>query len=219
MKSFNIFNKYWHDVKQSVLDKLSKFAESKYHILNKKLDSLSKPKLVNTPERDTFQFHEPVINLTNHQFTNNELNQIALCYKSHITENNNLEKLIVDSEHIIQTNNIQNKNEIRYHINHEIKKLNNQYKHNNKKPNSIIPVTEVNNIIKKIKNNNLTINKADKGNIVTIEDKNILNQKTLTFLENPLYNKLRSDPTHKFQNEIKNNIKKCKLIINNDNKL
>ena len=100
MKSFSIFDKYWHDVKQSVLEKLSKFAELKYQTLNKKLDSLSTPKPVNTPKRDTFQFHDPVINLTNHQFINDELNQIALCYKSNMTENKNLEKLIVDSEHL-----------------------------------------------------------------------------------------------------------------------
>ena len=85
---------------------------------------------------------------------------------------------IVDSEHIIQSSNIQNKNELRYQISHEIKKLNNkQFNHHNKIHNAI-STKEFNNIIQKIQNNNLTVNKADKGNIITIEDRNILEQKT-----------------------------------------
>ena len=98
-----------------------------------------------------------------------------------MTNNYNLKKLIVDSEHIIQSSNIQKKNELRYQISHEIKKLNNkQFNHNNKIHNPI-STKEFNNVIKKIQNNNLTVN-IDKGDIITIEDKSTLNKKTLTFL-------------------------------------
>ena len=72
-------------LKQSILDKLSKFAQIKYQNLNKKLEALSKPEYVITPKQNNFQFHDPVINLTNKHFTNDELNQIAIAYKSNVT--------------------------------------------------------------------------------------------------------------------------------------
>ena len=50
-----------------------------------------------------------------------------------------------------------------------------------------------------------------------MQTKNTLDQKTQTFLENPLYNKIKSDPTHRYQNEIKNMIKQCSAIVNNKN--
>ena len=57
----------------------------------------------------------------------------------------------------------------------------------------------INNIIRKIKSNNLTINKADKGNVLTIEDKDVLKNKTLQFLDNPNFVKLKTDPTSRYQ--------------------
>ena len=103
---------------------------------------------------------------------------------------------------------------MRYLISHEITKSINK-QHSNKKSNNSIPKKQINNIIKKIQDKNLTVNKSDKGNILTIENKNILDQKTIHFLDNPLYKKLKTDPTQKYQNEIKNIIKQSSSIINN----
>ena len=122
----------------------------------------------------------------------------------------------MDSEHIIQSNNIPNKTDLRYQFSHEIKKT-----INNKQPyeklHNNISIKKLNHIISKIQQNNLTVNNADKGNIITIENKHILKQKTNTFLDSPLYQKLKTDPTCKFQSEIKNNIKQSNLIINSNN--
>ena len=49
-------------------------------------------------------------------------------------------------------------------------------------------------VLQKVKDNNLTIGKADKGNIITIDSKDNIIKKTNTFLENPIYMKLKSDP-------------------------
>ena len=105
------------------MENLSQFAKIKYQNLNKKLENLSKSEHINIPKRDIFQFHEPVKNLSDEQFTNDELKQIAKDYKSNVIKNDKLERLIVDSEHIIQSNDIPNKNELRFQISHEITKL------------------------------------------------------------------------------------------------
>ena len=185
ISAFYIFGKFWHHINQCILEKLSNFAKSKYQHLNKKLENLVKTEHVNIPKKDIFQFQESVKNLSDKQFTNEELKLIAIGYKSNIPKKDNLERLIVDSEHIIQSSDIPNKNDLRYQISHEITKSINK-KQSNKKVDNNISTKQFSNIIKKIRDNNLTVNKADKGNILTIENKNTLDQKTQTFLENPL---------------------------------
>ena len=61
------------------------------------------------------------------------------------------------------------------------KEIKNQHNSINKKLNKFIQTKKNINIIKKIKDNNLTVNKADKGNIITIENKDKLDQKTSSF--------------------------------------
>ena len=217
LQALDIFGKFWHHIKQLLLEKLSKIANAKYQNLNQKLNKLLETKPVNIHEKDNFQFHEPIKNLSDEQFSDQELNLIAKGYKSNMSNNNNIEKLIVEAEHIIHTNEKLDKNEIRYQISREIKKLKNQKISNNKTLDESIQTKQIKNIIKKIRDKNLTVNKADKGNIITIENKDKLYQKTNSFLENPLYNKLKSDPTQKYQNEIKNLIKQSNLVINNKN--
>ena len=67
--------------------------------------------------------------------------------------------------------------------------------------------------MRKIKDNNLTIDKADKGNIITIDYITNKILKTNTFLDNPIYFKLKSDPTSRFHKQIKYQLKSCKLLI------
>ena len=84
----------------------------------------------------------------------------------------------MDSEHIIQSSDIQNENELKYQINQEIIKVNNNNKsHTKKQINNPISAKNYKPIIRQIQGNDLTVNKAEKRNIITIEGKNILNQK------------------------------------------
>mgnify|MGYP000356659381 CR=1 FL=1 len=110
--------------------------------------------LTNISEREFFQFHDPIQNLSNVNF-DEELNQIAVNYKSNLPNFNTktqIENLVVESEHIIKTSDLPNKEGIKYHIhkileNHIQKNLNkNTTQNKNIKP-----------IINKIKSNNLTI--------------------------------------------------------------
>ena len=79
----------------------------------------------------------------------------------------------MDSEHIIQCCQIKNKDEIRYQIYQQLIKTSTQ--NNNIKKKFSQP--NYKNQFKKIQDNNLTINKVDKGNIITLDNKNIIDQK------------------------------------------
>ena len=124
-----------------------------------------------------------------------------------------MENLIVESEHIIKTSGLPNKEGIKYHI-HKILDINCQ-KHlnkNSKQNKNIKP------LINKIKDNNLTINKADKCNVLTIQNKNTLLEKTIDFLNNPIYLKSKNDPTARYQKDVKQVLKQSNLIISENNK-
>ena len=67
--------------------------------------------------------------------------------------------------------------------------------------------------INKISLNNLTVQKADKGNILVIDSKDNITNKTLQFLADLNFIELESDLASRFQNEIKNSIKKSNLFL------
>ena len=76
-------------------------------------------------ERDNFQFHDPIKNLTNVKFLDDELNHISIGYKSKFQTDkytNQIDNLIVQSENIIQSSNIENKDEVHHLISREINK-------------------------------------------------------------------------------------------------
>ena len=94
---------------------------------------------------------------------------------------------------------------------------NNNIKNNNNNSNNNKSYTnnqkKFKDLIKKIKDNNLTINTADKGNIIVIENKDQLKEKINNFLDNDNFEKLKSDPTLRFQNKIKEHMKKSTKLI------
>ena len=220
LQLMNIYGRFWHNVKGHILEKLSDVATKKYQNLNRKLVNLtSNQNYTTTPEQNQFQFENPIRNLSNIQFNNKELNQICYSYKSNIGNNNindQVENLVVETENIIQNNEkFQNKDAIRYQISRVIEKHiheNKIYK-NNRKTNQQIPNNNIKNIIQKVINNNLTINKADKGNIIMIQDKDELKNKVLQFLNNPNYNIIKTDPTNRYQKDLK---KHHKILQKND---
>ena len=66
---------------------------------------------------------------------------------------------------------------------------------------SDVSMKVINNVIEKIHTNNLTIQKADKGNVLVIESKEDLMHKILTFLSNPIFSELKTALTARFHTE------------------
>ena len=236
----NIYGEVWHILKQNMLDKLSSFISNKYHKLNEKLQQLMDGQSNNTrnnnkkckirskhcepickPDtRYQFQFHDPIKNLSHVQFNNNEMQVIQENYKSNfnVYKNNQImDTIIVESEDIIRNNNHINQEFIRHKISDVVQKqiqqkLDNNIVGKNRNVSKHNPV-EIKKIVEKIRDNNLTVNNADKGNIIVIEEKNQLQNKTKEFLNNPKFKKLKSDPTARYQNQIKNKLKSSDLLI------
>ena len=220
MQAYKLYNNFWPTIKLAMLEKLSKFVKQKYQNLNKKLVVLRNQQNNNKykvkSNQNSFQFQQPVKNLTETKFTKEEIDHIALGYKSnfHKMNKSSISNLVIESENIIQHRDTLNKQEIRVHINQQIKNNINK-KLTNQKSNNVFSNKTFQNVIKKVKDNNLTINNADKGNIITIENKDKQKQKIKTFLNNSIYKKLNSDPTKKYQKEIKDVLKQSKNIFNN----
>jgi hypothetical protein len=76
----------------------------------------------------------------------------------------------------------------------------------------------VNSIKEKRKADNLFISKADKGNVVTILNKNEYIQKVNTFISDNNIQKLKDDPTQMFQNNIKHSINRTNAILTDKQK-
>ena len=126
LQALKLYDAFWPIIKVNIIDKLSQFIKLKYQTLNEKLQNLTKysQSKIYKPEQTDFQFHEPIQNLTNVQFSNSELEHIYKGFKSNFHQNakQQINNMIIDSEYIIQNNSIQNKQELRHQINQEINK-------------------------------------------------------------------------------------------------
>ena len=123
--------------------------------------------------------------MSNIQFDKDELKQISTNYKfkfSNPTIKNKIEILVVETEHIIKTNDLQNKETVKY----QIQKIIDQQNMHNKNIYHNEDRNKIKAVVNKIKSNNLTVSKADKDNVLTIQDKEELQNKTLEFLNNPI---------------------------------
>jgi hypothetical protein len=76
----------------------------------------------------------------------------------------------------------------------------------------------IHHIKKKITDNQLIITKADKGNTLVILHKDTYNEKVKEFMIQNNFTKLTHDITSKQQRTVRNNINKCKDIINKNTK-
>ena len=186
------FGKHWFEIKMSIINKLSPVIKSKYNTLYRKLETIRNNQHTRNSahtNRGNFQFHDPVKNLSDIHFTQAETEHIAKGFKSKFQTDNHrniIDNLIVQSENIIHNSTIENKDEVRHLISREINKLTTHNKTKQIKqpgPENFSKKTFLN-TVKKIQDNNLIIDKADKGNIITINTKDNLEDKISTFLSN-----------------------------------
>ena len=141
LKNMNLYGPIWHIFKQQLLEKLSLFINVKYQKLNKKIQQLvqnqfesrnkvnNKKNLKNQqknlnkyckPEtRNHFDFQDPIVNLSNVNFDNDENRLIYNNFKSNYNIHKNsdiLDNIIVQTENIIRHNTDKNQELLRYTI-------------------------------------------------------------------------------------------------------
>jgi hypothetical protein len=64
-----------------------------------------------------------------------------------------------------------------------------------------------------LRKNNLTIAKADKNKAIVIINKDVLEQKTMTFIQENQITPLNKDPTDLFQKQIQQPLQKCSILV------
>lgn len=131
-----IYGPFWHQIKQELLEKMSKFIKVKYDNLNKKIKLLQQNKInersiqTNNKQKQfvnkkhcknccKFDFHIPVKNLSTIHFDENELKIIQDQYKSNFNKYNLphiLDNTLVETENIIRKNNNINQELVRHKI-------------------------------------------------------------------------------------------------------
>lgn len=214
---FIVLNNFLHD-----LDTLINFQHTnKMRTLNKKLQALKtiKPNQSQSIHDHFVNFHTPLINYSDCVFTVEEVELLKKgikfnpLIKNNNSYKNNLELLAVETESILQNFDLANKDLLRNDVINLLKKE----KENINLPNNTLTSGSYNDkLIKsisiKIKNNDLILTKADKGNCLIVMNRfdylskvyNFLNTNDFTTINNPL---------NKFNTKFKNVLKNSKCLI------
>lgn len=159
---------------------------------------------------DGHSFYPRVENLTNVQFSQSEVSLLEKGLKYNITPkltSSLVEGLAVDSEVAIVIN--KKDNMVKGVVTNELNKI--------QPTNCGGPeLRTVRSLQQKIDNNDLIVTKADKGNSIVILNKDEYINKVQDIIHSDDFIPLRSDPTTRYNTEVKNNINHCKFLFPND---
>ena len=207
-----------HPIEFDILDDhtrltISEIIYKKYTTQNNKLQNLiniKHPKIQEISNSNS-NFHERVINLSNTQFKKEEIKLLenGPKYNPNINTKNVVETLVCEVE--LSLNHISDSNFTKEKVKKVLQDTP-KPKQNHKE------VSLIKSIQSKIKDNNLIMTRADKGNSIVILCKGEYQQKINTFLEkeDPLL--LKKDPTLKIQNKLKTTLKDINGILSNQDK-
>jgi len=169
------------------------------------------------PNSNNKVFAERVVNLTNVNFNEKQLNLLQKGPKYNIKTSNKdkIESLIHDSENAIRKLPAQDQEHVRNLVANKIDKI----IHSNKTEN-IPELKTIKSINKIITDNKLTITKADKSQTLIIIEREKYIEKTEQFIQENNGKEMKNDPTEKYNREINNIIKNTATIHKKDrNKL
>jgi hypothetical protein len=196
----------------------------KYIKITKKLH-----KLKNEEEKDTQHitnnFYKRIENLTNITFTHQEIQLLSkgLKYNLHHKHSNWIKTLALEVDTAINLLDTKHQEYMRQTVANKTEtlikceQLKKQRKTTNKDKQAQHEKKLITNIKNKMKQNSLTITKADKRNTLIIIDINHYNQKIDNFITNNKYTKLNKAHT-KQQKTIRTTINTCKTIIKQTDK-
>jgi hypothetical protein len=209
-------------IDQNIRREVHEEIHNHYLVLRKKLQKLVTCKsslLCTNNEPPPVTFYNRVKNLTDITFNQNEINMLekGLKYCPSLGYNKkDLELLAINTELALNTiNNTDHKDFEKITCASIINKF------KNTKQNNFVRPTErnvINSIKQKIVTHDLVLCKADKSNTVTILDRQSYTEKTESLIKNKNFIELTTDPTNKFNNDIKKLINKCKNIFTDNDK-
>ncbi|XP_068628091.1 uncharacterized protein [Battus philenor] len=157
-------------------------------------------------------FYPRVKNMTTIQLTNKELTFLEKGSKYNITPiltQKEREELAIDSEIACVMNG--KGNTVRAVVAEELKK------HDSPSNTSVDEIRVAKSLKRKIRDNNLIVTKADKGNSIVILDHNDYIGKVNNIIHSGDFVALRSDPTTRYNTEIKKAIDSSKFVFSHEN--
>lgn len=211
---FNLLQERFNKMQDVIMHKF----DSKNKRIDKKLTKLKQEQYKDvTPKQTDHDQMKYVINLSNEQFTTDELAVLNKGFKLGIrAPSEDLKQLMVDVETSIKSLNYSEKSEIRSKIKNSLKKTVESNKcttRNNIKQSSIINKQQqltIKNLTKK----NAYYTKADKSNTIVILDKADYNQRVNDMIKDGPYVELKKSPLQDSIKDVNKTLCECRTTIN-----
>jgi hypothetical protein len=220
LQASNEWGTTWTLIQNSINESTHIHMDSKYKTIEHKLNRLTKQDTKGLNCKHTF--FPRVVNKTNIQFTPNEelLLQKGLKYNIHSKPKNWVNTLAIEAEAAITLLPTQHQEPIRYMAAQNLKHLYTEHEkrqtHNRHQQQHELKV--IKGINKKLTENRAMVTKSDKGNSLIILYLHEYNTKVQDFIANNNFTIEPTDPTKKYQTEIRKNINQCKLIVPENHK-
>jgi hypothetical protein len=193
----------WHNIEQSINQKLQREMVEIHKTQQQKIQTLSKTKTTDTKNKDNS--YPGVVNTTDTQFTKEEIHLLnkGLQYNLHHKQKNWIETALNNLD-------IAEQQYYRHAVGKTLIKITQKNEHNSDTHNK--EWKAIRNIKKKLTENNLTITRADKGKTTVILILTKYEQKVNDFIKEHKITEINSNPTQKYQKRIKQILKQNKNI-------
>ena len=209
----------WNMIQDHMQNTLNRKLTDVYRNLNKKLNQLTHGRTDTISGKQKF-FHG-VTNLSNINFTEDETSMLnkGLKYNLGHKHSNWVQNLSLEAECAITLLPHNEQDYMRHRVAKQIDKIYTQLPARSTYTPKQAKELQITKPIKdKLRNNNATITKADKGNSIVISYLNSYAEKVSNFIHKNGASEAKTNTTVKFQKELKHTLKLCKTVINNEDK-
>ena len=192
----------WNRLEIKLYDQMCKKFYIKKTTLQGKFTRLTRKNSELFPTTDTDEV-DSVMNLSNYHLSSVEMDILKKGWKTCHTFSNNVEEYIVDVECAASKVNYNLKNAFKNECLPILHRLSNMKHKSN----------QASKCLKNLREKDLIITKADKGNVIVIMNKEDYIDRTEKMLEDTVYQKINKSPLNKCVSEVNEVLKTIKLII------
>ena len=218
LNAANTWGNSWHYIQDTTEAKLNNQIREKYERLGKKLQVLSQEQT--TTPKTHHNFYPRVVNKSNIIFTNEEITLLnkGLKYNLHLKKEKWLTNLALEAEMAINFLPITDREYYRKQISTHLTQLQQNSKPLRHTHNSHIEWKILKTITAKLKTNDAIVTSADKGNTIVILPSTLYQEKILNFIDTNSFRSSSTNPTNKFQKQVRNAINNSPKLINPNDK-
>jgi transposase-like protein len=220
LKTAQEWGNAWPTILDHINDSIRRELTKKHKTIDLKLSNLIKSK-TSTPPQYT-KFYPRVVSKTDIAFNPCELDLLnkGLKYNISFKRKKWMETLALEAETAISKLPTPEQDHMRYQVAHNIKLLyKQQYSRNGFNTQQAVQERRtINNIKKKLTENNAVVLKADKGNSMVIIHADEYHNKIRDFITTNKFSITNNDLTNNFQKQIRHTVNNCSTIIPKDRK-